>query len=104
MSKCLKEVIRLKQRRLIVDEKSIKEFVEYLAANGAEPHTQKRYEHDIKMFAGFLGENKISQKKLKDYKDAKLAEYSPATVKTMLFGINKYLEFIGCNLRINNKD
>ena len=87
-----------------MDEKSIKEFVEYLAANGAEPHTQKRYEHDIKMFAGFLGENKISQKKLKDYKDAKLAEYSPATVKTMLFGINKYLEFIGCNLRINNKD
>ena len=87
-----------------MDEKSIKEFVEYLAANGAEPHTQKRYEHDIKMFAGFLGEHKISQKKLKDYKDAKLAEYSPATVKTMLFGINKYLEFIGCNLRINNKD
>ena len=87
-----------------MDEQSIKEFVEYLAANGAEPHTQKRYEHDIKMFAGFLGEHKISQKKLKDYKDAKLAEYSPATVKTMLFGINKYLEFIGCNLRINNKD
>lgn len=52
----------MKQRRLIVDEKSIKEFVEYLAANGAEPHTQKRYEHDIKMFAGFLGEHKISQK------------------------------------------
>lgn len=94
----------MKQTRLIVDEKSIKEFVEYLAANGAEPHTQKRYEHDVKMFAAFLGERKITQKKLEDYKGAKLAEYSPASVKTMLFGINKYLEFIGCNFRINNKD
>lgn len=94
----------MKQTRLIVDEKSIKEFVEYIAANGAEPHTQKRYEHDVKMFADFLGERKISQKILDDYKSAKLEEYSAATVKTILFGLNKYLDFIECDIRINNKD
>ena len=94
----------MKQTRLIVDEKTIKEFIEHIAANGVAPHTQKRYEHDIKMFADFLGERKISQKILDEYKAAKLEEYSAATVKTILFGLNKYLEFIGCGLRINNKD
>lgn len=94
----------MKQTRLIVDEKSIKEFVEHIAAKGVAPHTQKRYEHDVKMFADFLGERKISQKILDEYKAAKLEEYSIATVKTILFGLNKYLEFIGCDLRINNKD
>lgn len=94
----------MKQTRLIVNEKSIKEFVEYIADNGVAPHTQKRYEHDVKMFADFLGERKISQKNLDDYKSTKLEKYSAATVKTILFGLNKYLEFIGCDLRINNKD
>lgn len=94
----------MKQTRLIVDEKSIKEFVEHIAAKGVAPHTQKRYEHDVKMFADFLGERKISQKILDEYKAAKLEEYSAATVKTILFGLNKYLEFIGCEFRINNKD
>jgi len=97
-------VSQVKQTRLIVDENSIKEFVLHIAAGGAEPHTQKRYEHDVKMFADFLGKRKISQKILEDYKTAKLEEYSAATVKTMLFGLNKYLEFIGSELRINNKD
>jgi len=97
-------VSRVKQTRLIVDEKSIKEFVEHIAANGTEPHTQKRYEHDVKMFADFLGNRRISQKILEDYKAAKLEQYSAATVKTMLFGLNKYLEFIGSELRVNNKD
>ncbi len=86
-------VSQVKRTRLIVDDNSIKEFVEHIAAGGAEPHTQKRYEHDVKMFADFLGKHKISQKILDDYKAAKLKEYSAATVKTMLFGLNKYLEF-----------
>lgn len=94
----------MKQTRLIADKKTIKEFIEHIAANGVAPHTQKRYEHDVKMFADFLGERKISQKILDEYKAAKLEKYSAATVKTILFGLNKYLEFIGCDLRINNKD
>lgn len=100
----MKEVIQVKRTRLTVDEKSIKEFVSNIAENGVSNHTQKRYEHDVKMFAEFLGERKISQKILDDYKAAKLEEYSAATVKTMLFGLNKYLDFTGCGLRINNKD
>lgn len=38
------------------------------------------------MFDDFLGERKISQKFLDDYKAVKLEEYSVATVKTMLLG------------------
>lgn len=76
---------RVKQAKLIVNEKSIKDFVEHIATNGAKLHMQKRYEHDVKMFAEFLGERRISQKNLDDYKDAKLEKYSAATVKTMLF-------------------
>ncbi len=94
----------MKQTKLIVNENSIKEFVGQLAANGVAPHTQKRYEHDVKMFADFLRKREITQKNLDAYKAAKLKEYSAATVKTMLFGLNKYLEFIGTELRINNKD
>lgn len=40
----------------------------------------------MKMFDDFLGERKISQKFLDDYKAVKLEEYSVATVKTMLLG------------------
>lgn len=94
----------MKQTSLIVEKNSIKDFVEHIAANGAELHTQKRYEHDVKMLADFLGERRITQKILDEYKAAKLEEYSAATVKTMLFGVNKYLEFIGTKLRVNNKD
>lgn len=97
-------MIRVKKTRLIADKKTIKEFIEHIAANGIAPHTQKRYEHDVKTFADFLGERKIFQKILDEYKTAKLEEYSAATVKTILFGLNKYLEFIGCDLRVNNKD
>lgn len=94
----------MRQTKQNVDEKSIREFVDHIAAEGGAPHTQKRYEHDVKMFADFLGERSITQKILEEYKSAKLEKYSAATVKTILFGLNKYLEFIGCKFRINNKD
>lgn len=94
----------MKQTELTLNKKSIKDFVEHIAANGAEPHTQKRYEHDMKMFADFFGDRVISQKILDDYKYDKLQKYSVTTVKTTLFGVNKYLEFIGSDLRVNNKD
>ncbi len=94
----------MKRTKIIVNENSIKEFVGQLASNGVAPHTQKRYEHDVKMFSEFLGNREITQTNLEKYKAAKLKEYSAATVKTMLFGLNKYLEFAGSELRINNKD
>ncbi len=92
------------KQTLTVNENSIKEFVERLAENGVAPQTRKRYEHDVKMFADFLGERKISAKILESYKSAKCEEYSAATVKTMLFGLNKYLEYAGSGLRADNKD
>ncbi len=92
------------KQTLTVNENSIKEFVERLAENGVAPQTRKRYEHDVKMFADFLGERKISAKILESYKSAKCEEYSAATVKTMLFGLNKYLEYSGSGLRADNKD
>jgi len=92
------------EQTLTVNENSIKEFVERLAENGVAPQTRKRYEHDVKMFADFLGERKISAKILESYKSAKCKEYSAATVKTMLFGVNKYLEYAGSGLRADNKD
>lgn len=94
----------MNQIRLDADEKSIKEFVEHIAANEAAPHTQKRCEHDMKMFADFLGERKISQKISDDYKTAKPWEYGLSTITTIFFGINKYFEYIGCDLRMNSKD
>jgi len=82
-----------------INEKSIRSFVEYIGAEGGSFHTQKRYEHDVKMFADFLGERKITPKILEEYKAAKLKKNSAATVKTMIFGVNKYLAFIcGNNL------
>lgn len=94
----------MKRERIMVDGDSIREFVAHIAANGAELHTQKRYAHDVKIFADFLGECEITQKILDEYKAEKLKEYSAATVKTMLFGLNKYLEFTGTDLRADNKN
>lgn len=87
-----------------INEDSIMEFGEGISAEGGTLHTRKRYEHDVKMFADFLGGRKLTPKVLEEYKTAMLEKYSAATVKTMIFGVNKYLEFIGSKQRINNKD
>ncbi len=87
-----------------IGENRVKSFYEQIGAGGGSPNTQKRYERDVKLFLDFLGERKITPEILNEYKSLKLEEYSAATVKSMIFGINKYLGYIGCKYRINNKD
>ncbi len=87
-----------------IGENRVKSFYEQLGAEGGSPNTQKRYERDVKLFLDFLGERRITPGILNEYKSLKLEEYSAATVKSMIFGINKYLGYIGCKYRINNKD
>ena len=90
--------------KLVVDERSINEFVEHIATNGAETPTQTRYRHDVKVFADFMGGRVVSRRALDEFKSAMQDKYSAASVKTMLFGVNKYLDFIGTKLRINNAE
>ncbi len=73
-------------------ENTVRSFCEHIGSKGGTPNTQKRYEHDARDFLNFLGERKITPKILNEYKSLKLEEYSAASVKTILFGVNKYKE------------
>lgn len=86
-----------------VDE-TISEFGEYLASEKVSRKTGKRYIRDAKKFLRFLYCEEITPKVLEEYKALQLQTHKRVTVKTEIFGVNKYLEFIGCPYKIDHLD
>lgn len=86
----------------VITEKNLNEYGEFLISDGLSKLTYERYLHDARVFRDFLGLREISPEILKEFKALQLAKYNAVSVKTLICGVNKYLEFIDCPYRIEH--
>ncbi len=87
-----------------VKAKSLNEFEGYLRLEKRMEITIKKYVYDAKVFVDFLGNAKITEETLSGYREYLLKKYAPASAKSMIIAVNKYLEYCGTLLRINHTD
>ncbi len=87
-----------------VRAKSLAGFEKYLQLDNRMEITVKKYIRDAEIFLNFLGDRKISEELLEEYKEFLLSKYAQTSVKAMLIALNKYLEYCGTELRIDHTD
>ncbi len=88
----------------VVRVKSLAGFEKYLQLDNRMEITVKKYIRDTKSFLNFLGDRKISEEVLEEYKEFLLSKYAQTSAKAMLIALNKYLEYCGTELRIDHTD
>ncbi len=87
-----------------VKAKDLEGFEKYLQSENQREITVKKYMRDAGIFLNYLGDRKIEEAVLSEYKAELLNKYAQTSVKAMLFAINKYLEYCGTDLRIDHSD
>lgn len=75
--------------------KEIQRFEQYLLTEEKSAATIEKYLRDIRGFCSHLAGRRISKEETIAYKEYLTAEYSPASVNSMLIAINRFLRFLG---------
>lgn len=75
--------------------KEIQRFEQYLLTEEKSAATIEKYLRDIRGFCSRLAGRGISKEETIAYKEYLTAEYSPASVNSMLIAINRFLRFLG---------
>lgn len=82
---------------IVVNEKMIKDFVNYLVEEERSEATIEKYERDVRHFVQFLGSDlSITREKVINFKKALLKEYQVTSANSMLVALNQFLQYIGC--------
>ena len=78
-----------------MNSKKLQEFEFYLRDDEKSEATIKKYIHDLKFFASFIGNRKITKQSILDYK-AKLEKvYAVTSANSMIAALNCFLRFCG---------
>lgn len=75
--------------------KEIQRFEQYLLTEEKSAATIEKYLRDIRGFCSHLAGRRISKEETIAYKEHLTAEYSPASVNSMLIALNRFLRFLG---------
>lgn len=87
-----------------IDEQKLKRYGEYLLEEGISKRTRCRYLHDAGALADFLGPREVTPELLKEFKVSQLEKNKAVSVKSEIFGVNKYLKFIGSSYRLEHEE
>lgn len=75
--------------------REIQRFEQHMIAEEKSAATIEKYLRDIRGFCSHLAGRRISKEETIAYKEYLTAEYSPASVNSMLIAINRFLRFLG---------
>ena len=75
--------------------REIQRFQQHMIAEEKSAATIEKYLRDIRGFCSHLARRRISKEETIAYKEYLTAEYSPASVNSMLIAINRFLRFLG---------
>ena len=76
--------------------REIQRFEQHMIAEEKSAATIEKYLRDIRGFCSHLAGRRISKEETIAYKEYLTAEYSPASVNSMLAAINSFFEYLGC--------
>ena len=74
--------------------REIQRFEQHMIAEEKSAATIEKYLRDIRGFCSHLAGRRISKEETIAYKEYLTAEYSPASVNSMLIAINRFLRFL----------
>jgi site-specific recombinase XerD len=72
----------------------LNDFKAFLTEEEKSSSTIEKYIRDVRFFAEFLSNRKISKQEVMDYKKSLAESYAPASVNSMLVSLNCFLNFI----------
>lgn len=85
---------------MTITENSMEKFGEYLSVKGAAKSTQRNYLYHVKILSRYLDNKDITPETMEEFKQEQQKRFNAVSVKTMIYGINVYLEFIGSPYRM----
>ena len=81
--------------RMILDDRLIRSFVEYLEENEKSAATVEKYMRDVYAFRAFVGDREIDKQTVMDYKAYLGKHYLVASANSMLAALNAFLQYCG---------
>lgn len=85
---------------MLVPEKGLENFNEYLISKGFSKSTISSYLYHVKILNDYLKDKEMTPSVLEQFKKNQEKRFVPPTVRSMICGINNYLEFLGSPHRI----
>ena len=79
----------------MVTQQQITNFGAYLSENEKSTQTTRKYIHDVKKFAAWIGEREAVKSEIIAYKALLAEKYAPASVNAALSSLNSFFHFIG---------
>lgn len=84
-----------------ITESNLDNFSDYLISKGVSKSTHYNYLYHVKILGQYLKNKDITSESLEDFKEKQQKKFNAVSVKAMICGINCYLEYIDCPLRID---
>lgn len=80
-----------------MEEQLEEQFVEYLRRQDASANTIASCRASVRLFEGLYGEmtTQVTVQQLMGFKEYLLGHYKPSTVNNRIYGINRFLDFLG---------
>ncbi len=80
---------------MTINTKMLDKFKEHLNEREKSEATIKKYMHDIKYFAAFVGNGVLCKQTVLDYKQKLGANYAPSSANSMIAATNLFLRYCG---------
>lgn len=80
---------------MVITNKSIREFREFLSKSERESNTLEKYTRDVNCFAEFVGGRSVTKEIVLEFKRHLEENHAPSSVNSMLAAVNGFLKFRG---------
>ena len=84
----------------MLTETDLKNYKDYLISKALAEKTVEKYLYDARIFGKYLKNREITPKVLEDFKKKQLEKFTVAGTRGLIFGVNRYLEYIDCPYKI----
>lgn len=84
----------------VITETDLDNYKDYLISKALATKTIEKYLYDARVFGKYLKNKEITPKVLEDFKKKQLKKYTVVGARGLIFGVNSYLDYIGCPYKI----
>lgn len=83
------------EKKLVINEKYVMEYINYLREQERSKATLQKYLHDLNALLNFLNGSELTETELINWKESLINQSAPASVNAMLVAVNGYVKYMG---------